>query len=645
MFVRQAKKLIDLHDVISFDIFDTLLVRPYMRPADTFLHVEKLAKQPSFAKRRKEAEDAARRQHANLEDITLDEIYDQLAPSNASLKEQELALERQTLQPDLDMREVFDYAKAQGKRILIISDMYLPAAFLESVLHEKGFTGFEKLYVSNGPRKLKGTGTLYKHVLDELHINPARMLHIGDNKKSDVRRAREAGLDALHYTSLQEQFLRANPRERAFWKKYPSFEASVTLGLLALNWQKMRRSPQRAYFDKLGYQIGGPAAYGFARWIETQAQYNGTRNLLFAARDGYTLQRVFDTFQNPHISTGYVYALRFLNRICRLDYHKHSQDQTQAVLNHFKNKSPELAALIPDRPMSAQEGHAFIQRHMDVIRPLAETEFANYKNYLDARVTNPGGVGIVDSVTFSFSAQKLVETCVGKERVTGYYWAVIPSSTSDAYRYEHFLPDTDRIEDHRVFTHRWDFMEFLFTAPQPPVKNITPEGDAVHAPHIPPEETARIEAYRAMSDAMTDFAKDAYDVFGGRNLFLTADFLVRRLNWFFLHPYKEDEQEMAHIFHASDTNHKEYIPLLSYRPSAAQAWGNVKKYIRFAKRAYWKTPFQFLLTNLLSPLALQKKGGRKLDLIFFPRLRKRYWAIGLTAGKTEWRISWGRRAD
>jgi hypothetical protein len=29
---------IDKHDVISFDIFDTLLVRPYVNPYDMFVH-------------------------------------------------------------------------------------------------------------------------------------------------------------------------------------------------------------------------------------------------------------------------------------------------------------------------------------------------------------------------------------------------------------------------------------------------------------------------------------------------------------------------------------------------------------------------------------------------------------------------------
>ncbi len=646
MFIEKAKQLIDSHDVVSFDIFDTLLIRPYLRPADLFVHLEKLFKIPSFAKHRAAAETRARQKYAHLEDITLDEIYDELSGAEASLKAEELALERQTLQANPDMLEVFNYAKAQGKRIFVISDMYLPEKFLADVLAEKGFAGIEKVYVSNGPRKLKATGKLYAHVLQDAQLSPSRVLHIGDNEKSDVRRAREAGMDALLYTPLKEQFFKAFPSERKFWRANPSFEASVVLGVLALAWQKeMRSSARPGYFFRLGYRIGGATSYGFARWIEKQAKENHTPNLLFAARDGYTLARVFETFKNPDISSGYIYALRFLNRICRLDYHKGSQDQTQAVINHFKNKSPELAAVTPEKPLSAQEGHAFIQKYIHLIRPLAEEEFANYKKYLAGYIKHAGDVGIVDSITFSFSAQKLIEAVLGKESVVGYYWSVIPSSASTAYRYEHFLPETDRIEDSRVFTHRWDFMEFLFTAPEPPVKNITAKGEAVHAPHVPPEEERRIAAYRVLSDGMTAFAEDVYRIFGRKDIFLTAPFLINWLNWFFLHPTKEDTRQMAAIFHASDTNHQTYVPLLSYRPTAREAWGNLKEFIHFARRAYWKTPVQFLLTHVFSPLAVRKRGWRNVEVIFFPRLRKRYACLGVETERVSWKISWGRRGD
>ena len=42
----EIKKRIETHEVISFDIFDTLLLRPYVRPSDLFVHLERLKLSP-----------------------------------------------------------------------------------------------------------------------------------------------------------------------------------------------------------------------------------------------------------------------------------------------------------------------------------------------------------------------------------------------------------------------------------------------------------------------------------------------------------------------------------------------------------------------------------------------------------------------
>lgn len=57
---EQIKSILSEVDVVSFDIFDTLLLRPYARPTDLFLHLEKLYNKPNFAIARMRAEEYAR---------------------------------------------------------------------------------------------------------------------------------------------------------------------------------------------------------------------------------------------------------------------------------------------------------------------------------------------------------------------------------------------------------------------------------------------------------------------------------------------------------------------------------------------------------------------------------------------------------
>ncbi|MBR3632322.1 MAG: HAD-IA family hydrolase [Elusimicrobiaceae bacterium] len=642
MFIEKAKKLINRHTVISFDIFDTLLIRPYLRPTDLFVHLEKLNQLPGFETRRRLAERTARHKRPEGEDVNLDEIYAELSGPDVALKQQELDLERQTLQPNPALLMLFRYAKQQGKRIIIVSDMYLPADFLEQVLREKGFDGFEKLYVSNRPRKQKGYGTLYYHVEQDLHLDPKTILHIGDNRRSDVRCAKKAGWHALHIPSLQERYFQKYPLLLKFWKQHPSFDASVTLGLLIWKEAQGILSP---YFERLGYKIGGPASYGFTRWIEKQATARHIPTLLFVARDGYTLQKVFQTFDNPHIQAHYVYALRFLNNICRLDYPPTSMGQMKTILRHFANKSDAFRSLLPAHPMNKAQTHRFIQDHLPLLTQLSKQELSNYRNYLSAYYQPGKPVGAIDSVTSFFSSQKLIEAAVGVEQVTGYYWGVTPTPEMPSHRFEAFLPHGELKQHHEIFTHCWPFMEFLFTAPQPPIKNITPDGSPLYDSHIPAQEEARIAAYETLSNGMLAFANDVKHIFKGKDIFLTGHFLVQWINWFLLHPTREDRKEMAVIFHASGSEHQEYEPLLSFQPSIRQILSSVKHYIRCAKQVYWKTPFQFCLTCLLSPVASRRIADKHFVLYFFPRLRKQYARKDMTIGRYTFSIVWGKRQE
>lgn len=56
MGLSSLYKRIDEVSVVSFDIFDTLLLRPYIKPEDLFLHIEKIYGRSGFAEQRMNAE-------------------------------------------------------------------------------------------------------------------------------------------------------------------------------------------------------------------------------------------------------------------------------------------------------------------------------------------------------------------------------------------------------------------------------------------------------------------------------------------------------------------------------------------------------------------------------------------------------------
>ena len=212
------KNKINKAEVISFDIFDTLLLRPYLKPTDLFRHMEEAYHATGFATARIEAEKTIRKLHREKEEVSLDEIYEQISESFQNFKEKELEWEAEVSQPNLEVKQIFDYARSLGKRLIIISDMYLSRQFLAELLSRGGVSGYEKLYVSSEMKLTKHTGNLYQYVCHDLNLSPEKILHIGDNEHSDVSLAHLAGLLAYHYITPLAQLLQSNPRAARFKK-------------------------------------------------------------------------------------------------------------------------------------------------------------------------------------------------------------------------------------------------------------------------------------------------------------------------------------------------------------------------------------------------------------------------------------------
>ena len=208
LLLSRIKEEIKKSKIISFDIFDTLLLRPYVCPTDVFLHIEKIYKRPFFRVLRQEAEHNARRQAAGVEDISFDDIYEQIDEVFKPLQKTELEFEEMVLRANPELKQVYDYAREQNKQIIIASDMYLPDDFLAKVLRKNGFDGFDRLYVSGNIGKTKGSGNLYRRILADFPEVSARdILHIGDNKKADCKVPQSLGIRTVYYQQLIKRYI------------------------------------------------------------------------------------------------------------------------------------------------------------------------------------------------------------------------------------------------------------------------------------------------------------------------------------------------------------------------------------------------------------------------------------------------------
>ena len=299
--IETIKKIISSKDikVISFDIFDTLLLRPAINPTDIFYLIDKKVKSLynlDFIKYRMDAESKLQNNLASL-----DEIYDFIRREyNLSfqqtelLKREELLCEKQVLTKRDDIYELYLYAIKLGKRIIATSDMYLSSSFLREVLKKNGYDKISRIYVSNECKARKDTGELYPYIKDK--EKTSNILHIGDNYNSDYQKCIEANITAVYYPSIKDIiFADKSIYNDNVWIKNVSPDPmcriliGFTLNEYFKNLKKVKNQP--AFFADFESAIRlsiAPVVFYIANSIATNEEIQSNYNqILFASRDGY----------------------------------------------------------------------------------------------------------------------------------------------------------------------------------------------------------------------------------------------------------------------------------------------------------------------------------------------------------------------
>lgn len=619
-----VKRAIGRASVVSFDIFDTLLLRPYVNPTDLFLHMERAYGKTFFQNVRVTAERNARRASPH-EDVTLDEIYAQIDAQFQDMRQRELDWEEMVLRPNLEMRQIWNMARAQGKKIVVASDMYLPHEFLARVLAKNGFGDYDKLYVSGDLGKTKSTGTMFDQIIRDMGVAPHKILHIGDNKRADYKNPRRRGIRAWHYPHVTHSFIKSTPRFDKFNFKNPeNLGASILIATTAARQHNARHGGGRVhknYWDKLGYEYAGPVIYGYTRFIQRVVKRQNLKHLIFVARDGYTLQRVFKTFDSD-IDNSYIYAPRFLNLICRLDYSRDDIKQSGAIIDYFVRKNDKIARAWADvHPTSWRDYHQFIQSHQDDFVQCAQIERQNYQNYLLRNAKSTDAVGIVDTITARFSSQKLIEHTLDTP-TTAIYWSVLKYEFEGVYTYQEFIHNNGDFT--KTFTKNWEFMEFLMTAPEYPIKNLTADGEPIYDTNPTPAEKFRKQVYPDISQGALDFANDIKDLFNGHDIYLTAPTLISYVNCLVDYPTKTDMDNMVHVKHAYDSAHSDYRPLFSVKIPFGDVIRHPYKSMRVVRNALWRTPLQTLFMCLVSPIKIKMRGIKQIRILLLSKLKYNY---------------------
>lgn len=304
---EQLLKQIDEHEAISFDVFDTLVMRKVLEPVDVFDIVEyklseKNIKSDDFKKKRRTSE-------IEIPNANIYAIYDRLAlvyswteQEKVIALQEEIESEKAVLVCRKKVVEALKYAVAKGKKVTLISDMYLPEKELREILTSLGIEGYEGLYVSCDYGKGKGNGLfeIYKK-----NVPTENYLHIGDNHEADFVAAQQSGIDAFEIFSALDMLRASN-------LNYILIEAEENRFFLGKILASIFNDPFALYETYGVVQLSEismatctfwlPCVLKYLNTLSTVVQKGDYKGILFSARDGYYMKQLYEKYYSEEVS-------------------------------------------------------------------------------------------------------------------------------------------------------------------------------------------------------------------------------------------------------------------------------------------------------------------------------------------------------
>lgn len=299
---QELKDKIDKADIVSFDIFDTLIMRKVFSPEDVF----RLLGEKVRAELKLDCEIASIRAQAAQcgAYATINEIYGYIKKCTNLTDKNISDIMKMEKDTDIDLcivrrdiADLYEYCLTCGKEVYFISDMYYTIQDIKRILDKCGVTvpDDEHIWISCEKKADKVSGSLWEKYF-KLVGKGNKCLHIGDNKTCDVKNPVRYGIDSYYVMGAKDMLMNSSMAELA--SDVNTVSDSICLGLVA---SKLFNSPfalcstkGKVSFDdseSYGYCVYGPLLEKFLIWLYYKSRKDEIDKLLFFARDGYFLEK------------------------------------------------------------------------------------------------------------------------------------------------------------------------------------------------------------------------------------------------------------------------------------------------------------------------------------------------------------------
>ena len=292
--MSEWKEILKNYDVISFDCFDTLVLRCVDHPEDVFDFVGAKLKIEDFRRIRRMAEDKTAEHNRYY---SIHEIYRRMKryigvdPEEGALTEYKM--ERALSIGNPYMKELVALAKEMGKKVIVISDTYFTQEQIEELLRRCGYEAFDAVYTSLNLKQDKKSGEIYEVVKKDF-TEGTRILHIGDNLNSDVDCAEKNGISAWHYDSVFAE-------GKSYRPGHSGEDLTRSVKNALINNEVHNGITDMSPLEQYGFIYGGSLVAGFCDYLERIAREYRFDSMIFLSRDA----RVFyDNYRDFYDYTG-----------------------------------------------------------------------------------------------------------------------------------------------------------------------------------------------------------------------------------------------------------------------------------------------------------------------------------------------------
>lgn len=487
------------YDIISFDIFDTLITRKIYNPDDLFKIMndnipKEIKLNKDFYMIRKEAENEIR---TELNDPDIHQIYDRIQDKcslsnkqKEELKNMEISLEKKYLIPRKDMLNLFNRLKENKNKLILISDMYLPSDILKEILKDCGYEGYSKMYVSCEVNLRKDNGNIWEYIKHK--YKGKRIIHIGDNEESDCHKLWSYNLMPEHIMS--GKMMHQNSSYGYYFnQKKGSLEMndSILLGLIInktlfnspFKWNESMGNYSVSNLYEYGYSIIGPVLFEYMIWLIQSLKNEKKASLLFLAREGYYFQKMYNLIKNRCqcsylkeiddvyfltsrrcVSVACIETREDIYNILDIEYYGDIKSLMKTRFNlEIREKNFEVV-IKPDGKGNKQDVIRILEKYENKILEIAAKERKNYLKYIKKNVKNLDNMIVVD-LGYSGTIQMLLSKLLDK-KISGKYLVVKnqPKPLSLGCKVESCYNEIINNSAHPLYKNSL-LLEFFLTAP------------------------------------------------------------------------------------------------------------------------------------------------------------------------------------